>query len=176
MRSGEIRKLTWDKVDFKNRAIRLTADDTKEKEGKEIPIGDRVFEMLAAKRKVVRIGDTREGEPVFPNGRGEKGEITRHFWTGLRTAYEKAGIPYGRKVPGGYIFHDYRNTFITDLDEAGVPKKVTDSITGHSDGTMHDRYSKIRIERKLEAIRQLYDYRASVRYVLGKKASDHWNH
>ena len=171
MRAGEIRKLTWDKVDLKNRMIRLTGDDTKEKKGKEIPIGDRVFEILAGKRKVVRIGESGEGAPVFPNGRGEKGEITRHFSTGLRTAHTKAGLPYGRKVSGGYVFHDMRNTFITDMDEAGVPKKVTDAITGHSDGSMHDHYSKVRVERKLEAIRQLEEYRASVRRALGKKAA-----
>ena len=174
MRAGEIRKLTCDKVDLKNRVIRLTADDTKEKKGKEIPIGDKVFEMLTAKRKVVRIGDPAgQGTPVFPNGRGENGEITRHFSTALKSVYERAGIPWGRKVKGGFIFHDFRRTFITDMDEAGVPKKVTDSITGHSDGTMHDHYSGIRIERKLEAIKQLEDYRESVRCVLGKKAVDH---
>jgi integrase len=170
MRAGEIHKLTWDKVDLKNRMIRLTADDTKEKKGKEIPIGDKVFEMLTAKRKVVRIGEPiGQGEPVFPNGRGENGEITRHFTTGLKTAHEKAGIPWGRKVEGGFIFHDLRRTFITDMDEAGVPKKVTDSITGHSDGTMHDHYSGIRNERKLEAVKELDLYRASVRQTLGKK-------
>jgi len=168
MRAGEIRKLTWDKVDLKNRSIRLKADDTKEKKGKEIPIGERVFEMLTAHRKVVRIGVAIDKDnPVFPAGRGAKGEITRHFSTGLKTAHEKAGLLYGRKVDGGYVFHDLRNTFITDMDEAGVPKKVTDAITGHSDGSMHDHYSKVRIERKIEAIRELDAYRASVRQVLG---------
>jgi len=172
MRAGEIRKLTWGKVDLKNRTIRLTAEDTKEKKGKEIPIGDRVFEVLTANRKVVRIGEAPATDtPVFPNGRGAKGEITRHFSTGLKTAHEEAGLAWGRKVEGGFIFHDLRRTFITDMDEAGVPKKVTDSITGHSDGTMHDHYSGIRIERKLEAIRQLDEYRASVRQMLGKKSS-----
>jgi integrase len=172
MRAGEIRKLTWDKVDLKNRSIRLKADDTKEKKGKEIPIGERVFEMLTAYRKVVRIGAVIDKDnPVFPAGRGAKGEITRHFSTGLKTAHEKAGLLYGRKVEGGYIFHDLRNTFITDMDEAGVPKKVTDAITGHSDGSMHDHYSKVRIERKLEAIRELDDYRASVRQTLGMKTT-----
>ena len=173
MRAGEIRKLTWDKVDLKNRMIRLTADDTKEKKGKEIPIGDKVFAILTAKRKVVRIGEPMgQGDPVFPSGRGGNGESNTHFLTGLKTVHEKAGLRWGRKVEGGFIFHDLRRTFITDMDEAGVPKKVTDSITGHSDGTMHDHYSGIRIERKLEAIKQLDNYRASVRCLLGKKASD----
>lgn len=38
MRKGEILHLTWDKVDFKNRLIRLEASDTKDKEPRTIPI------------------------------------------------------------------------------------------------------------------------------------------
>jgi integrase len=69
------------------------------------------------------------------------------------------------------VFHDLRNTFITHMDEAGIPKKVTDAVTGQSYGSMREHYSKVRIGRKLEAIQELDGYRASVRQALGKKTS-----
>lgn len=39
-------------------------------------------------------------------------------------------------------FHSLRATFISLMDEAGVPPHVTDAITGHAGGGMHARYSQ----------------------------------
>ena len=47
MRKGEILNLTWDKVNLKERIIRLEAEDTKEKKAKTIPIGDKLFKALS---------------------------------------------------------------------------------------------------------------------------------
>ncbi len=39
-------------------------------------------------------------------------------------------------------FHSLRATFISLMDEAGVPPHVTDAITGHAGGGMHARYTQ----------------------------------
>lgn len=48
MRRGEILSLTWNKVDLKNRVISLEADDTKDKEPRNIPIYDELFAIFRA--------------------------------------------------------------------------------------------------------------------------------
>lgn len=43
---------------------------------------------------------------------------------------------------GRASFHSLRATFISLMDEAGIPPHVTDAITGHSGGGMHARYTQ----------------------------------
>jgi integrase len=155
MREGEILNLTWDKIDLRARTISLEAGDTKEGKAKTVPIGNEVLRVLTKGGKVAG----GMGYVVTYNGK----PITRHFYASLKTACNKAKIPYGRETKGGFVFHDLRHTFVTDMDEAGVPQAITDSITGHSGGGMHGRYSTPRMDRKREAVRELEAYRQGVR-------------
>lgn len=43
---------------------------------------------------------------------------------------------------GRASFHSLRATFISLMDEAGVPPHITDAITGHGGGGMHARYTQ----------------------------------
>jgi len=43
-------------------------------------------------------------------------------------------------------FHSFRKTFVSMMDEAGCPINVTNSITGHDSGSMHDRYSQTDVD------------------------------
>lgn len=43
---------------------------------------------------------------------------------------------------GRASFHSLRATFISLMDEAGIPPHITDAITGHADGGMHARYTQ----------------------------------
>lgn len=67
----------------------------------------------------------------------------------------KAGIPYGRKVKDGFVFHDLRHTFNTNMRKAGVQDSVTMEITGHSTREMFDRYNTIDAEDQREAMKLL---------------------
>jgi integrase len=64
----------------------------------------------------------------------------------MRKAFDDAGVAANSE--GGHAsFHSLRATFISLMDDAGAPVKVTDLITGHaSAGTMHDRYSQPDVE------------------------------
>lgn len=49
-------------------------------------------------------------------------------------------------------FHSLRATFISQMDEAGIPPHITDAITGHSSGGMHTRYSQPQFSALKEAM------------------------
>jgi integrase len=46
IREGEILGLTWNKIDLENRLFRLEPKDTKNKEARDIPVCDELFEIL----------------------------------------------------------------------------------------------------------------------------------
>ena len=85
-----------------------------------------------------------------------------HFTTALKTACEEAGVTWGREVKDGFVFHDIRHTFVTDMRKAGVSKSVRMSITGHAPKDMDDRYNRVDDNDKLKAVSQLEADRESV--------------
>lgn len=152
MRLGEILNLIWDKVDLKNRVIRLEASDTKDREPRNIPICDELYEVLKALPRAIHDQHTflYKGKPI------------KSIKKVLKSACEKAGIPYGRFTRNGFIFHDLRHTFNTYMRKAGVPESVIMNMTGHSTREMFDRYNRIDEEDTREAIKQLGVFLKSV--------------
>ncbi|UCF58154.1 MAG: tyrosine-type recombinase/integrase, partial [Deltaproteobacteria bacterium] len=55
-----------------------------------------------------------------------------YIYTAMRTACKKAGVDYGRFKKGGFMFHDLRHTFNTNMRKAGLPETLIMEITGHS--------------------------------------------
>ena len=55
-------------------------------------------------------------------------------------AFRACGIL--RHDNGRASFHSLRATFISMMDEAGIPPYITDAITGHAGGGMHARYTQ----------------------------------
>lgn len=153
MRKGEILKLTWNKVDLKNRLISLEAQDTKDKEPRDIPICDELYEILRSIPRALYPPHVflYKGKP-----------ISRDLRTALRKACKKAGILYSRFAKDGFILHDLRHTFNTNMRKAGVPESVIMEITGHSTREMFDRYNTIDIEDTRQAVNQLQNYLRSV--------------
>ena len=144
MRKGEILSLTWDRIDMEKRFIQLEASDTKDNEPRVIPICDELLDVLRRQPKALHHNYvfTFRGQP-----------ITSNFKRSLMRACEKAEIPYGRKLKGGFTFHDLRHTFNTYMRKAGVPESVIMQITGHSTREMFDRYNTIDADDAKEAIR-----------------------
>ncbi len=153
MRKGEITSLTWDKIDMKQRMIRLEPEDTKEGKAKSIPMAAAVYEVLKA---IVR--GLHDPHVFLYYGK----PITRNFSQGLKSACKKAAIKWGRDVKNGFIFHDLRHTFITDMRRAGVDRTVRMAITGHAVRDMDQRYDVVEDADKLQAIGRLESYRLSL--------------
>jgi integrase len=76
----------------------------------------------------------------------------------LRRVCKIAGILYGRKEKGGFVFHDLRHTFNTNMRKAGVQESVIMEIAGHSTREIFDRYNTIDEDDAHNAIDQLEGY------------------
>jgi integrase len=166
MRKGEILKLTWGKVDLANRMIRLEITDTKDKEARNIPICDELYKIIVSLPN--RIQKTNEDNHVFQY-KGAK--IKGDFRNSLKKACKKAGIIYGRFEKNGFIFHDLRHTFNTNMRKSGVAESVIMDITGHSSRSMFDRYNTVDEDDTRKAIEQLQTFLKSVDQGEGQSAN-----
>ena len=140
MRKGEIRKLRWKDVDWKEMFIRLPARITKENKPKDIPINCNVEAVLkAVKPQRPRAVDSDYHDFVFTYNKEpitHKDGLNRSF----KTACKNAGIAYGMNAPDGIIFHDIRRTVKTNMLTADVKKEYRDMIFGHRPQDMDARY------------------------------------
>ena len=137
MRRGEILKQLWEHVDFTRQLLYVTRSKTAGGESREIPLTDRVNDLLLNQRKEEGLLFTFKGKPIH---------AIRKAWTG---AVRRAGIRYLR-------FHDLRHTFNSRLMESGVIQDVRKALMGHSSGEdINDRYTHVELPAKREAIRKL---------------------
>jgi len=90
------------------------------------------------------------------------GETIKDFRTALKRTCKKAGIAYGRFEKNGFIFHDLRHTFNTNMRKAGVAESVIMTATGHSTREMFDRYNTVDAEDIRRAVDQMQSYLANV--------------
>ena len=156
MRLGEILNLTWDRVDLKMRVIRLEATDTKDREPRNIPIYDKLYKVFTNELGYIR--KVQDDNHVFLY----EGKPIKSIRKDLMEACKKADIIYGRFIKDGFIFHDLRHTFNTNMRKAGVAESVIMEITGHSTREMFDRYNTIDEEDTRNAVDQLQVFLGNV--------------
>ena len=137
MRRGEITSQRWEDIDFHRKLLSVTHSKTPEGESREIPLTERLSELMLQNRKDQGLVVDYKDRPV---------RIVKRSW---KTALKKAGIRHVR-------FHDLRHTFNTRLMEAGVLQEVRMALMGHSSGSrVHATYTHIELPVKREAIRKL---------------------
>ena len=142
MRRGEILHQRWDDVDFARRLLYVTHSKTPEGEAREIPLTQRVFDLLSTLRKDSGLIFTFGGLPIHS------------LKTGWKAAIRRAGIRYIR-------FHYLRHTFNTRLLELSVPREVRMALLGHTFGDTHESYEHVELPLKREAIKKLEAWHAS---------------
>ena len=143
MRRGEILSQDWQDIDFPRRLLFVTHSKTPEGESREIPLSDRLFELLSSKRKQSGLVFTFKDKPLHR----------------IKTAW-KAAIRRSQIRP--LRFHDLRHSFNCRLIEAGVMQEVRKALMGHSSGEdVHSTYVHIELPAKREAIRKLEAWLAS---------------
>ena len=152
MRKGEVLILTWDKVDMKNRIIGLDAEDTKDREARRVPICEALYDILKDIPRAIH-----DNHVFLLNGK----PLT-DIRTSLRRACRDAGIPYGRGTKGGFVFHDTRHCFNTNMRKSGVPESVIMKITGHSTREMFLRYDTVDAEDTRKAVDRMEGFLKSV--------------
>lgn len=152
MRKGEVINLTWDKIDLKSRVIGLDAADTKDREARRIPISESLYSILKDIPRAIH------DNHVFLF----KGKPIRDIRTALTRACRDAGIPYGRGEKNGFVFHDTRHCFNTNMRKSGVPESVIMKITGHSTREMFLRYDSVDATDTRKAVDQMEGFLTSV--------------
>lgn len=137
MRKGEILKLKWENVDFKNRHI--TVVDTKNGEIRRVPMNKDLTTILKNVKDKMQ-----PKEYVFSENGKPYGDVKTGWWKAL----EVSGID-------NFRFHDMRHTFGSRLGMAGVDIKTIQELMGHKDIKMTMRYSHPTPEHKRRAVEVL---------------------
>jgi len=136
MRRGEILRQLAEHIDLTRRLLYVTKSKTAGGEAREIPLTDRLFNLLRE--------DHRPG--LLCTFKGRSIHRIKTAWKGT---IRRAGIRYFR-------FHDLRHTFNTRLMEAGVMQEIRKSLMGHSSGEeVNSIYTHVETPAKREAIRKL---------------------
>ena len=127
-RLGELRSLRWDQVDLKAGEIRLTAEQTKNKRPRTLPIYGDIGEWLT-RQKAERDQFWPDCHWVFRY----LGKPIGNHVRGWKKACEAAGVP-------GLLFHDLRRSAVRNMERAGVPRSIAMSISGHRTESVYRRY------------------------------------
>lgn len=94
------------------------------------------------------------GDFVFRNPRTggvwDEGALSQDF----KALCHRAGVRYGRDVPGGLVIHDLRATCATELDKAGVSLKVIAALLGDSAETIMAKYLRVKATEISDGIRR----------------------
>lgn len=122
LRRGELFKLRWNDVDFKNFLIFIKATNTRTQTARIVGMTPRVESEL---RKLYEIAAEKEDGLVFG--------LTNTIKNGLKSALKEAGIE-------GFRFHDSRHTAITRMVNEGLPSAEVMKTSGHTQMTTFQRY------------------------------------
>jgi integrase len=137
MRRGEIFAQCWEHIDLDRKLLTVTHSKTPEGEGREIPLTNRLAELLKAQSVRQGLVFTYQSAAVFD------------LKTSWNTAQEKAGLTRH------YRFHDLRHCFASRLMEAGVIADIRKALMGHEDGSIHELDTHVELPAKREAIAKL---------------------
>jgi integrase len=156
MRLSEILNLRWANVDLAGKFIHLFAGETKNDEARDIPLIGGLTEILEGIRRANPAAGPND--LVFTNN----GQPIRSFIKAWRKACVKAAIP--TKLNGqvvishfkggkycGFVFHDLRRTFVSNLVEAGVDPLDAKAISGHKTDSVFQRYNIKSLKRAQNA-------------------------
>lgn len=175
MRSGEIRGLRWEDVNFEQKTIYITCtliqheniyylvSPKTESSEREIPMLDNVYRLLKKQKKKqmeerIELGNLWqpiEGMEnlVFTKMDGKpisNARFTQEIKKVVRKI-NKAGVDFKRITP-----HVFRHTFATRSIEKGIPPKVLQTILGHKDlSTTMDTYAHVMPNTKASEIQKL---------------------
>lgn len=137
MRRGELLYQRWEHIDWGRKLLFVSKSKTAGGEGREIPLTERVHQLLFADRQQAGLLFTYRGKSIHK------------IKTAWKAAIRRAGIRYLR-------FHDLRHTFNTRLMEAGVMQEIRKALMGHSSGEdVNSIYTHVELPAKREAIRKL---------------------
>ena len=133
MRLGEIKNLTWDKVDVHRCTITLAPEDVKNATRRTVPLVNPALDILRGRAKLRRL-DTNL---VFPApARHRQKPRPLDFQSAWKYALKVAQI-------SDFKFHDLRHTCASYLAMSGASLTEIGAILGHKTAQMSLRYSHL---------------------------------
>ena len=155
MRSGEMLKLEWQRVDLSGGLIWLEPEHTKSARRRTIPINANAKSALMS-RLNFRATHCPASPWVFCNAQGSRiNSVKKSF----AAACQKAGIT-------DFRIHDLRHTCAAWLVTAGVPLAEVRDLLGHKSIQMTERYAHLAPENIRAAVNKLDQEFQDDRHVL----------
>jgi integrase len=153
-RKGELKDIRWNQVDFDDGVIWLERPDTKNKEGRGLPIYGDMKQALKT-QFALRNEQYPEAEYVFfwhkedvtighGGNRVVPGCHIKKFDASWKAAVERAKYP-------DLLFHDLRRSATRNMRKAGIDQAVRMKISGHKTDSMERRYDIMDATDILEA-------------------------
>ena len=135
-RLNEALSATWSQIDRKTRVWRIPAQNSKSKRIRAVPINDAALEVLSQQATEGKF------DHIFINEETGKPYTTiMKVWTRLR---KKAELPHLR-------IHDLRHQYASFLVNSGRTLYEVQSILGHSDAKVTQRYAHLSTKALQEA-------------------------
>jgi integrase len=164
MRKSELLNLKWPQVDLRHNTITLYSGETKNDEGRTVPVPAQLLALLGERRAACPAGCPWVCWRLDRRGHAVKIDGLRRVWesrcvaVGLgdwvpvvnekgETLYDppRADRRTGRAKPKmkyvGKTFHDLRRSTVRNLVRGGVPERVAMKISGHKTRSVFDRYN-----------------------------------
>lgn len=141
MRMGSLAALSWKELATWRRGYFLHVPP-KTRFTKPWPLEIPVVREAAQVIESRLAGRRNPTGPLFPDLAAEYRRSQPNLASSVKGLFKSAGICDTHK--GRAQMHSFRASFITQMDEVGVPTGITDCITGHAPRTVHDRYSHAR--------------------------------
>lgn len=138
MRRGELFDLEWVNVDFERDIVTVTAETSKSKRTRHIPLSPSArFSLEQWKKQSLNISGR-----VFPADDGGRLDNVRKSWASI---LKEAGITQFR-------WHDMRHDFASKLVMKGVPLNTVRELCGHASIKTTLRYAHLAPDHKSEAV------------------------
>ena len=139
---SEVQTLVWGQVDRKAQVIRLSPEQSKNKEGRPLPYGawPELVEVIETQWQYRKEIATQKGELPAPENDWlfhRNGKQIKDFRGAFKSALKNAGIPE-HKTP-----HSLRRTCVRNLHLAKVDPKKGMRLTGHKTFTVYEDYNTL---------------------------------
>ena len=92
------------------------------------------------RRRLVEYINVREKEKTIRNGKPSKKPVARGTISNELSLLRNMLNVYNREQVKKFVFHNYRNTALTDWADRGISADVAMQAAGHTSVQMHKRY------------------------------------
>ena len=149
MRPGEVLELTWERVSFKKRTIRLRVEDTKGRAVRNVPLNEEAFSALLRLRR--RADEHFPNTPwVFTHTKPRYfGKRIKSVYKVMSTAVQRAGLVHASP-------HALRHSSVTEATNAPNSNVVDIAkVAGHKNLKTTMNYIHVADERAHKAVANL---------------------